>query len=75
MIISELKQGLLDTIASIDKDKLSLYDLKVYSEILKTVSETHENGYEEFLKKAMDTLSTPPSTFKYPTIAEMKGEN
>lgn len=74
MDISKLKEELISTVGSIDKDKLSLYDLKVYAEILKIVSDTHANGYEEILMKSLEALNTP-SPIKPLTIADMKGEN
>lgn len=75
MEIIDLKNELIETLGGINKDKLSLYDLKTYAEILKIISDTHANGYEEVLMKSLECLNTPPATFKYPTIAEMKGES
>lgn len=74
MEIVDLKNELIETLGDINKNKLSLYDLKVYAEILKIVSDTHANGYEEVLMKSLECLNTP-TTFKHPTIADMKGEN
>lgn len=47
MSIENLKEDLLKTLNSIDKDKLSLPDLKMYADILKTVSEIQEKSYFE----------------------------
>ncbi len=74
MEVQDIKNGILDTLDSIDMDKLSICDLKTYAEILKIVSDTRTDDLEAFWKKAMDTINTS-SGYKYPTISEMKGEN
>ena len=48
-----LKNELLDTIGSIDKNKLSLLDLKMYADILKTVSEIQEKSYFDTMAEVM----------------------
>lgn len=74
MEIFDLKQSLVDTLGSIDKGKLNLYDLKTYAEILKTVADTHTANYEEILSKSLEALNKPYTPPSYPTISEMKGE-
>lgn len=45
MNIATAKENLLKTLESIDKDKLSLIDLKTYAEILRIVSDIQEKSY------------------------------
>lgn len=45
MNIATAKENLLKTLESIDKDKLSLLDLKTYAEILRIISDIQEKSY------------------------------
>lgn len=74
MEIQDLKDGILETLDSIDRDRLSLLDLKTYAEVLKIVSDTQTEGQKEFWAKAIETISKPIPQFNYPTISDMKGE-
>lgn len=71
MDVEQAKNDLLETMASIDKDKLSLYDLKLYAETLRIVSETQSKGYMEYL--AGLATSGFGSTYNPATISDMKG--
>lgn len=50
MDIATAKENLLKTLESIDKDKLSLVDLRTYAEILRIISDIQEKTY-------MDTIT------------------
>lgn len=69
MNIEQAKQDLIDTLQSLDKDKLSLSDLKLYAEILKTTSEIASKNYFEYLA---DSVGFGHSTYKPPVVSEMK---
>lgn len=47
MTIEQAKNNLICTLDSIDKEKLSLPDLKLYAEILKTASEIQVKNFHE----------------------------
>lgn len=49
MTIEQAKNDLLATLDSMDKNKLSLPDLSMYAQILKTVSEIQSKSYAEML--------------------------
>lgn len=70
MDVSILKDKLLMTMDSIDKDKLSLMDLRLYADILKTVSEIQTKSYAETMAEMMNGfhVSTPQTRF----VGEMK---
>lgn len=72
MNIEHIKNDLLRTLESINKDKLSLYDLKTYAEIIKTVAEINSKDYMEKLIETMSTASTGFNGSKTPTVADMK---
>lgn len=72
MNIEHIKNDLLRTLDSINKDKLSLYDLKTYAEIVKTVSEINTKDYMDKLVDAMSSVSTGFNGPKAPTVADMK---
>lgn len=59
MDINTLKADLLDTLDGIDKERLSLCDLKEYAEILKTVSETQGKPMAEMFMEAARGIATP----------------
>lgn len=59
MDINTLKADLLDTLDGIDKERLSLCDLKEYAEILKTVSETQGKPMAEMFMEAARGIAIP----------------
>lgn len=71
MDIKEARDNLLAVLDGIDKDKLSLPDLKIYAETLKTVSEIQIKSYQEYLADTMKSFNAPP--FKPATVSELKG--
>lgn len=72
MNIEETKKNLLKTMESIDKDKLSLMELKSYAETLKVISEIQAKTYAEMFAESMSNVSMGFSGPKAPTVAEMK---
>lgn len=70
MNIEEAKTKLLETLDSIDKDKLSLPDLKLYADVLKTVSEISSKNYFDYLASG---IGFGFGGYKQPTVGEMKG--
>ncbi len=72
MNIVTIKNDLLKTLDGIDKEKLSLYDLKTYAEIVKTVSEIREKDYMEKLSEVMSSMSTGFNGPKVPTVSDLK---
>lgn len=72
MDIKEAREELLLTLESIDKDKLSLPDLKLYADTLKTVSEIQVKSYSEYLAETMNSALC--CGYKSPTVGEMKGD-
>lgn len=54
MDVNTLKEKLLATLDGIDKDKLSLMDLRLYADILKTVSEIQAKTYAETMAEIMN---------------------
>ncbi len=72
MNIEHIKNDLLSTLGSIDKEKLNLYDLRTYAEIVKTVSEIQEKGYMDKLVETMSGMSTGFNGPKAPTISDLK---
>lgn len=71
MDIKEVRDNLLDTLTDIDKDKLSLPELKLYAEILKTISEVQVKSFSEYIA---DMQSGMACTFNAPKVSEMKGD-
>lgn len=65
--IDDVKQSLLATLDSIDKDKLNLVDLKTYADVLKTVSEIQSKNYFDCLSSGL------AFGLKQPTVGEIKG--
>ncbi len=73
MNVEQVKKNLLNTLDSIDRDKLSLLDLKLYAEILRTVSEIQAKSYLETMTEAMrSTVCAGFNKPQMPTVAEMK---
>ena len=59
MDVEMLKGKLLETLDSIDKDKLSLMDLRLYVDILKAVSEIQTKSYTETLAEMVSGMRAP----------------
>ncbi len=57
MDIATAKANLLKTLESIDKDKLSLIDLKTYAEILRIISDIQERSYLDTITELFSTSS------------------
>lgn len=72
MTIEQAKNDLLKTMDSIDKNKLSLVDLKMYAETLKVVSEIQTKTYAEALAETMSSVSVGFNGYKAPTVSDMK---
>lgn len=70
MTIEELRNSLLETLNSMNRDKLSLPDLKLYADILKTISEIQTKSYFETLTDTM--CSAVGYGLKSPTISDLK---
>lgn len=72
MDVNTLKEKLLATMDSIDKDKLSLMDLRLYVDILKTVSEIQTKSYAETMAEMMNGFHAPiPQPM---VLGDMKGD-
>lgn len=56
--IKELKDDLSDHLFSIDKTKLSMFDLRTYCEIIKLFDDMNKPGPDEFLKSTMQALTS-----------------
>lgn len=71
MTIEQAKNDVLETLSSMDKEKLSLPDLHLYAQILKTVSEIQSKSYAEHLA---ETLAAVGGGFgmKAPTVSDLK---
>ncbi|MBR3796419.1 MAG: hypothetical protein IKK34_10430 [Clostridia bacterium] len=59
MDVGTLKNKLIETLDGIDKDKLSLMDLRMYADILKTVSEIQTKSYAEAMAEMMNGFHSP----------------
>lgn len=71
MDIKQAKENLLEALDSIDKDKLSLSDLKVYAETLKVISEIQIKSYQDYLSDIMTGFNA--AQYKPATVSELKG--
>lgn len=71
MDIKQARNSILSTLETIDKDKLSLPDLKLYAEIVKTCSEIQTRTFSEMLSESMSGFNSV-CTFKAPTVSDMK---
>lgn len=70
--VKELKQQLVDTVSSIDKSKLTIFDLKTLSETVEVLSmiKTADMDYTDLLVKSMGMgLCSKPNV-----ISELKEE-
>lgn len=72
MNIEQAKNNLIATLDSINKDKLSLQDLRLYAETLKIVSEIQAKTYADMLAESMSAIGGFGSAYKAPTVGEMK---
>lgn len=69
--IEDVKNNLINTLTSIDLNKLSIFDLKTYAEIMKITAETKESEYfDSLIEKFSRVASTPMPGTK--TISEMR---
>lgn len=59
MDVMTLKNKLMETLDGIDKDKLTLMDLRMYADILKTVSEIQVKSYAEVMAETMSCFHNP----------------
>ena len=69
--ITELKQELMDTIAKIDKEKVTISDLKTLAETVGVLSTIKENqtDYMDVVMK----MSTNGFGYKPTTVSDLKG--
>lgn len=69
--INELKQELMDTIKKIDKDKITVSDLKILAETVSVLSTIKENqtDYMDVLMK----MSSGGFGYKPTTVSDLKG--
>lgn len=71
MDVTTLKNKLLETLDGIDKDKLSLMDLQLYANILRTASEIQDKSYAETMAEMVGGFRTPiPQPM---VLGDMKG--
>ena len=70
--INDLKQELMDTINKIDKDKITVSDLKILAETVSVLSTIKENqtDYMDFLIK----MSSGGFGYKPTTVSDLKGD-
>lgn len=68
MTIEEARNDLLKTLESMDKNKLSLSDLKLYADTLKTVSEIQVKSYMDYMTQAMGCVGG----YRAPTVSDLK---
>lgn len=71
--IEKLKKDLSRTLDEIDKEKLSLPDLKLYAEIVKTVSEIQSKSYLEQMTMALSGGICNMPSYKPETVGNLKG--
>lgn len=64
--IDDVRNNLIDTLYSINLDKLSVFELKAYAEVMKIAADTRSNDYFETL---VDKFS---SSLQIPSTADMK---
>lgn len=69
--VKELKQELMDTIQKIDKDKITVSDLKILAETVGVLSTIKENqtDYMDVLMK----MSSGGFGYKPTTVSDLKG--
>lgn len=71
MTIEQAKNDILNTLNSMDKEKLSLPDLHMYAQILKTVSEIQAKSYVESIAETFAAVGGGFS-MKPPTVSDLK---
>ena len=69
MTVEQVKTDLIQTLSSIDKEKLSLPDLRLYAETLKIASEIQGKSYAEMMA---ETLSLGAFGQKPATVSDLK---
>lgn len=69
MTVEQAKSDLIQTLSSIDKEKLSLPDLRLYAETLKIASEIQGKSYAEMMA---ETLSLGAFGQKPATVSDLK---
>lgn len=72
MNIEQAKKDLLKTMESIDKEKLSLADLRLYAETLKVVSEIQTKSFSDMISESMSAVNGFGMNYKAPTVGDMK---
>lgn len=72
MNIEQAKKDLIKTMESIDKEKLSLADLRLYAETLKVVSEIQTKSFSDMISESMSAVSGFGMNYKAPTVGDMK---
>lgn len=70
MTIEQAKNDLLITLDSMDKNKLSLPDLSIYAQILKTISEIQSKSYVEMMAEAFSPQNG--LGFNPPKVSDLK---
>ena len=73
-LVKQERDNLAKTLSEIDKDKLSLHELKTYAEILKVVSEIQIGNYFDKLTEMFKSNAGVCASYSAPTIKNMKGE-
>ena len=68
MTIEQAKNNLIETLESMDKNKLSLGDLQMYANILKTISEIEAKSYVESLAE----IFSGNMGYKASTVSDLK---
>lgn len=72
--IDEIKQGLIDHLANMDKEKMNMMDLNTYAIIVKMVDDMMKPDPSKYLKETMQTISSGYKNWCYTTdeIDKMK---
>lgn len=65
MTVERLKQDLVDTLDSLNKDQMDLCSLKEYAEIVKIVSETKGKDYIEILATMLERPMPDPMSYGF----------
>lgn len=56
MTVSEVKSHLLDTMDAMDKSRMSVYDLKVYADTLRTLAEVSDKSCTQTISDMLDVM-------------------
>ena len=62
MTVPELKQQFIDHLGNLDKDKMNMYDLSIYVNILKTVSDMNKPDTTATLLDICNRMYAPTPT-------------